>query len=232
MRTVAVCAPKGGSGKTTTTLLLAVHAANTHRMRVGIIDLNADQPSIANWLASRSAQKDLFTPELLEEIEDLVQDVKALAISGTYDLILIDTPPVIDDTAVIEGAVAVADAVLIPCRPSALDVGTMDAMVEICREHRKPFAFLLSDVTENWRGVNNAALEALTDMGGRSGRVMAARVTHKIAHVNAMTIGKTGPEIDPKLGPEIRTLWSEVAQLAGIETPEESGPSKKGRRRV
>jgi chromosome partitioning protein len=208
--------------------LLAVHAANTYRMRVGIIDLNADQPSIANWLASRSAQKDLFTPELLEEIEDLVQDVKALAFSDTYDLVLIDTPPVIDDTAVIEGAVAVADAVVIPCRPSALDVGTMDAMVEICKEHRKPFAFVLCDVTETWRGVNNSALEALTEIGP----VMAARITHKIAHVNAMTVGKTGPEIDEKLRPEVRALWAEVTRLASIETPEEGNPSKRGRRRV
>jgi chromosome partitioning protein len=202
-------------------------------MRVGIVDMNADQPSIANWLASRSAQKELFTPELIDEIEDLVQDVKALAFAKQYHLLLIDTPPVIDDTAIVDGAVVVADAVVIPCRPSALDVGTMDAMdamdamVEICKEHRKPFSFVLCDVTETWRAVNNSALEALADIGP----VMAARITHKVAHVNAMTIGKTGPEIDDKLRPEMRTLWAEVARLASIETPEEIDPSRKGRRR-
>jgi chromosome partitioning protein len=226
MRTVSVCAPKGGAGKTTTSLLLGVHAANALQMSVGLIDLNADQGNIANWLAVRSGN--LFGPKLIDDIEDLVTDVKALAFSKTYDLVIIDTPPVIDDTAIVEAAVVVADAVVIPCRPSVLDIGTMDAMVEICREHRKPFAFVLCDVTTNWHSLNDSAVEALTDIGP----VMAARITHKVAHVNAMTLGKTGPEIDDKLLPEIRALWSEVARLADIPAKAPPAkPAKKGRGR-
>ena len=145
MKTVAIAGTKGGCGKTTTTLLLAVHAASV-RLRVALFDMNADQPSISNWFLSRSAQGDLFMPELIE-VEDLSQDVKVLAHAARHDLLLIDTPPVVDDTAILEGVISVADAVVVPCRPSALDIGTMDAMVEVCQEHRKPFAFLMVDVT-------------------------------------------------------------------------------------
>src|SRR5215467_7639893 len=161
MRTVAICSPKGGNAKTHTTLLLAVHAASLG-LRVGIFDLNSDQPSLSNWMTSRlhhqKGQKDLFKQPEIIEIENLTRDVKVMAHAAKHDLLLIDTPPVIDDTAIIEGAVAVSNAVIVTCRPSVLDISTMDAMVEICKDYRKPFAFLLCDVTEEWAGINKKAI--------------------------------------------------------------------------
>jgi len=229
MRIVALCSPKGGNAKTHTTILLAVHAASLG-LRVGIFDLNSHQPSLSNWMTSRlHHQKGQRHPEIIE-VENLTRDVKVVAHAAQHDLLLIDTPPVIDDTAIVEGAVAVSNAVIVTCRPSMLDISTMDAMVEICKNYRKPFAFLLCDVTEEWAGINKKAIEALADLGP----VMAARITHKAAYVNALTVGKTGPEIDNRLKTEVAALWSEVARLAGLETPPEASAvvaTKRGRGR-
>jgi chromosome partitioning protein len=227
MRTIAIAGGKGGCGKTSAVLLLAVHAVVSLRMRVALMDANSDQPGIDQWLEARSAQGDLFAPELIE-IENLAQDVKVLAHAGAHDLLLIDCPPGIDDSGIMEAAVASSDCVIVPCRPSMLDVGTMDVMVEICREHNKPFAFLLSDVTETWKAINNTSIAALSDMGP----VLAARITHQPAYVNALTAGRVGFEINKALKPEVVALWSEVARLAKIDAPTKPAgtPLKRGRR--
>jgi chromosome partitioning protein len=221
MKTITIGGPKGGCGKTTTTLLLAVHACRAEQ-RVALFDMNADQGNIAQWAAARG---DLFGPAIIE-VENLTKDVQVLADGGDYDLLLIDTPPVIDEAAIVEAAVAVCDAVVIPVRPSILDIGAMPAMAEICTEHRKPFAFLLCDVTTNWTALNARSVASLTEIGP----VMAARISHRMQYVNALTIGRTGPEIDKELEHEVAALWSEVSRLAGIKATAVSTSAKKGRR--
>jgi chromosome partitioning protein len=220
MKTITIGGPKGGCGKTTTTLLLAVHACKLDQ-RVALFDMNADQGNIQQWAAARG---DLFGPTIIE-VENLAKDVQVLAEGGDYDLLVIDTPPVIDEAAIVEGAVAVSDAVVIPVRPSILDVGAMPAMAEICTEHKKPFAFLLCDVTTSWTALNARSVAALTELGP----VMAARISHRMQYVNALTIGRTGPEVAKELEHEVSALWSEVCRLANFK-PAPSGGSKKGRR--
>jgi chromosome partitioning protein len=221
MKTITIGGPKGGCGKTTTTLLLAVHACKAEQ-RVALFDMNADQGNIAQWSAARA---DLFGPDIIE-VENLAEDVQILAQDGKHDLLVIDTPPVIDEAAIVEAAVAICDAVVIPVRPSILDIGAMPAMAEICAEHRKPFAFLLCDVTTSWTALNARSVAALTEIGP----VMAARISHRMQYVNALTIGRTGPEIDKDLEHEVAALWSEISRLAGIKAAAGPTGAKKGRR--
>src|SRR6516165_10272856 len=145
MQTITVCALKGGSGKTTAVLLLAVHAHHLGK-RAAVIDMNADQGNIRQWQISRGK---LPGPEIIA-VETLTRDIKLLEHEG-FDYTFIDTPPGIDDSAIVESSVAASQAVLVPVRPSVLDLGTVDSIVEICNEHRKPFAFLLCDVTTQWK---------------------------------------------------------------------------------
>src|ERR1700680_1820941 len=126
MKTITIAAPKGGSGKTTATLLLAVHSHRLKR-RVAIFDMNADQGNLKQWSVSRG---DLSGPDIIE-VENLTKDVQVLEREG-YDLLFIDTPPGIDEAAIVKASIAVSNAVIIPVRPSILDIGTMDTIVEIC----------------------------------------------------------------------------------------------------
>jgi chromosome partitioning protein len=214
MKTITTAAPKGGSGKTTVTLLLAVHA-HQNKQRVAIFDMNADQGNIAQWYVSRGSRS---APDLIE-VENLTRDVRVLENEG-YDWLFINTPPGIDEAAIVEASVAVSDAVLVPVRPSIFDIGTMETLVEICEEHRKRFAFVLCDVTPAWKALNSTAAKELATMGGS---VLSARVPHRLAYVNALTRGRTGPEIDKDLADEVSALWAEVEQLVSV-------PVKKGRR--
>jgi hypothetical protein len=57
---------------------------------------------------------------------------------------------------------------------------------------------------------------------------MASRISHRMQYVNALTIGKTGPEIEKDLEHEVAALWSEVSRLAGIKVAPSA--TRKGRR--
>jgi len=134
--------------------------------------------------------------------------VQVLRHSNRFDWIFIDTPPL--DMDVIENAVVVADCVIVPVRTSSLDIGSIDALVEMCRDHHKPFKFLLSAVDAKFKKLTATALSALVE----DGDVFGTRVSYRLPYINAMTAGKVGPEIDKELKPEVDALWSEVQALA------------------
>jgi chromosome partitioning protein len=204
MKVCTVATPKGGSAKTTTVCLLAVRAMQDAK-NVCMIDLNADQGSLARWHANRGTP---MNPHLEHEVESIVGDVDAIRRSNMFDWLFIDTPP--HDMDIIEGAVMVADCVVIPVRASSLDLNSVQALVEICKEHSKPYKFLLSDLDAKFKKLNETALNALL----RDGEVFASVVNHRLDYVNAMTAGRTGPELNDELQPQITGLWQEVQTLA------------------
>ncbi|MCV0371744.1 AAA family ATPase [Filomicrobium sp.] len=219
MKVVTIAAPKGGATKTTTTTLLAVRAVQD-KQRVCLIDLNADQANLAQWHVTRGSPKN---PHLEEDIERITRDVGVIQKSGAFDWLFIDTPPL--DMDVIENAVLVADCVIVPVRASIFDVGAVDAVVEMCKRHKKPFAFLMSAVDTRFKDLNASALNALVN----DGPVLGTRISYRLPYINAATNGKTGPEIDKKLQTEVDSLWTEVRTLAGDETLK---TSKEKRRRM
>jgi chromosome partitioning protein len=152
MQIVTIANAKGGTCKTTTTALLAVRAMQDNR-RVVMVDLNADQANLLMWWLARGEPDN---PHLEREIKNLTRDVRTLAASNEFDLCLIDTPPL--DMDVIENCVVLADAVVVPVRTSIFDVGSVDAVVEMCHEHRKPFSFLMSAVDTRFKPLNAEAL--------------------------------------------------------------------------
>jgi hypothetical protein len=69
------------------------------------------------------------------------------------------------DLDVIEAAVAVADAVIIPVRASIFDIGAITFVVEMCKERRKPYAFVLSAVDNKMPKLTERAKAALISDG-------------------------------------------------------------------
>lgn len=114
MPVVAIINQKGGTGKAT----LATNLAWVLAEKGDVLLLDADpQASAQNWAAA-----DGTAPETLAIREigkgDLVRMVRS--ITAGYDWVIIDGPPGITKTSA--DAVRVADVVLIPAKPSPLDV--------------------------------------------------------------------------------------------------------------
>ena len=203
MRVITTALPKGGSGKTTCVTALAARAAKDSK-RVAMIDLNADQGNLSQWWIVRGEPKN---PRLFADPGNLKEDIALLRKDG-WDWLFIDTPP--SGMRLIEMAVLVADAVIIPVRASIFDVACINAILEMCRDHRKPYSFLRAAVDNRFKNLNREALAQLTHRGP----VFGTSMSYRLAWINALTIGKTGPEIDKGLIPEIDALWSEVQRLA------------------
>jgi len=100
--------------------------------------------------------------------------------------------------------------VLVPIRCGFFDVMAVQTVIEMCREHRREFAFALNAVDNRFDTLTKQTLIAIDGLGP----LLKAQVSYRKNYVAALAIGKTGPEIDRNLKPEIDELWAEVEALA------------------
>lgn len=210
MKTITVASAKGGTGKSTITALLAVRASQD-TPRVAMMDLNFDQGSLTQWWTMRGEPD---SPKLIDEsdVEKIPRDVKKLA--GAYDWLFIDTPPF--DMDVIEQAIAVADAVVVPVKAGFFDIMASQSVVEMCRERRKPFSLLLNAVDTKFKVLTRQAKVAFVDVGP----MFASQIDHRLPYIQALSKGKTGGEIDKAAREEVDGLWAEVRRLAEKGRPQ------------
>lgn len=123
-RAIAIIGQKGGTGKTTTTVELAVTAANAGET-VAVIDLDP-QANAANWKDRREADNPYVVatpPGRLKQTIDAARTAEA-------DLAIIDTAGKAYDLAI--AAARHADLVLIPCHGQIYDMETLPAVRDTC----------------------------------------------------------------------------------------------------
>lgn len=127
---IAFVAQKGGAGKTS----LCCHWA--HQVELGggralIIDLDSAQFASHAWWFDRAAHGRRATPECvrLENPKRLGAEI-ARARDAGFDVVCIDTTPTYDH--VIVAAVEHADWVVVPVRPSGLDVRLVGETAGLC----------------------------------------------------------------------------------------------------
>ena len=119
MKTVAFAAQKGGVGKTTIAVNFAVASA-VRGLKVALYDLDGQESATA-WSERRQAE-DLHVEPLSSR--RLPDGITAAELQG-FDLVVIDTPPAQGDQA--HTAAELADLVLVPCRPSLVDLDAIKA---------------------------------------------------------------------------------------------------------
>jgi chromosome partitioning protein len=200
VKVVVLASAKGGSSKTTLVAHAGIAAELAGAGRVVLLDLDP-QGSLAAWWNSREADTPAFAPATLAE---LPERLSALAEAG-YALAVLDTPPAM--TAAIRAVVERADLVVIPVRPSPHDLRSVGATVEIAREAKRPFLFVVTQAKAN-AGLTVQAVAALSEHGRVSPTIMHDRVSY----ASAMVDGRTVLETDPR-GPaaaEMTGLWKFV----------------------
>ena len=204
MKTLAILSRKGGAGKTTVALHLAV-AAQAGR-RVALVDMDP-QRSAADWWRSRQAN----TPELVEvEPGNLAAVVKAAAADGV-ELLVVDTRPSAEADA-LEAAKA-ADLALVVVKPSILDLRAVAATVETVGKARTPTAILINQAPPA-RGSAEVSIvtEALAALEGY-GLPIAPVILHaRAAYHTALIDGRAVNELEPhgKATAEVEQLWRYV----------------------
>ena len=111
MTNVIVANVKGGVGKTTTSVYLAAAAVERGHDPVLLVDADR-QASLAEWLEARPVDG-------VSVVEAPSERTLTRAISRRNGLAIVDTPP--GDQRLLESAVALADAVVIPTRAGGVE---------------------------------------------------------------------------------------------------------------
>jgi len=117
MRVWTVLSQKGGSGKTTLVLHLAMAAIDAGNA-VSIIDLDT-QRSAEKWGDLRRRETKKSAPAIVHGLHHDIDRMIEAAQGAENDLVLIDTPPATNNTTLRAGGVA--DMIIVPTRTSTLD---------------------------------------------------------------------------------------------------------------
>jgi chromosome partitioning protein len=205
MQTIALIAQKGGTGKTTLALSLAV-AASQAGQTVAVIDLDP-QASAGNW-ADRRVAKD--APAVVSAHVPRLQGVIDTARQNGVDLLVIDTPGKSEQAAL--AAAKVADLVLVPCRPQIYDIETLAATKEIIDlAGGKPAFVVLNAIPPQGRR-HEEAKAAIQDLGLT---VCPAVLVQRAAFGDAPNAGQSASEYEPggKAAQEIEQVYKFASEL-------------------
>jgi len=218
MRTVAVISQKGGAGKTTLALHIAVAAEQAGYSTV-LLDMDP-QGTAEAWSEWRKEAPPVVIPAKTATLTRTLE--KAAAHGG--DLVIIDTPPLAEAEA--RAAAKIADLVLVPCRPNAFDIHSIRTTTDLTHFAAKPaFAVFNAGPVAAARLYAETA-ELVTEIGLR---VVPARLSERAAFRHATGSGQVAQEIEPegKAAAEITTLWHWICQQVNMPAREHGNMAAK-----
>ena len=204
MHVIAVIAQKGGTGKTTLALSLAVEAIRQGKT-AAVIDLDP-QATATNWGDRREAE----APVIVSAQPGRLRHVLDAARQQGADIVLIDTPARSEQAAL--EAAKVAGLILIPCRPAIYDLETVATTAELVGyAGGRPMAVILNGVPS--RGTKRE--QAADVIRGLTLPVCPASFGYRAAFNDAGALGLTAAEFDPagKAAQEIELVYKFVSKL-------------------
>lgn len=235
MRVLSIVSTKGGVGKTTLAVHLAV-AAHTTGERVLLLDLDQQGSAVQWWkdrertMLERGGGEGATFDVRRAAADRLPNEVKAAERNG-FTLVIIDTPPHADFPAA--RAVEVADLVLMPSRPGYFDLHAAKATIALVRDLRKTAFFVMNQVLHNSQ---QSGADASAFLEAKGVKKAPLSITLLQPYVRALRDGLTAPEILPegRQAEEIGDLWRwtsaqlDVARLQRTRADEPEAPSVLG----
>jgi chromosome partitioning protein len=202
VKVLAIVGQKGGNGKTTTALGLAVAASLAGRA-AAIIDLDP-QATATKWSDRRADE----TPAVVScQVSRLAQVLAAAEKQGAQ-LAIIDTPGKSTDALI--AAAKAADFVLMPIQPQLFDIETLGSLKDVLTLAGNPRAAVLVNRAPV-QGKRHAETQEAAAAQGFT--VCPVVVFSRAAHGDAGNTGKTAAEYDPKgkAAQEITELYDYMA---------------------
>lgn len=197
MKVITLVTQKGGSGKTTLCVSLAV-AAQEAGHTVCILEMDR-QATASQWAQARKGEP----PEVAQVAADRIETTLEKVRGGEFDYVFIDTPGI--DSPGTNAAIRHADLCIIPCRPTPADLRAIGPTLSTIHRLEKQFAFVLNQTPPKSYRVRDTA-EGLKVMG----LLAEVNIVMRNDHQDAMGTGQGVTEMNPT-GPaatEIRALWS------------------------
>ncbi len=191
---IALLAEKGGSGKSTIATNLAWALHEDHRTL--LVDADPQQTAL-DW---SSISDD--GPPTVKVGDGAVSDIPRIA--SDYDYVVVDGAPRLTDLT--KQAARTADLVVIPVHPSAADIWSSEAIIDVCEQFGTDAAFCIS------RGIVGSTL---TDSAREALETFDIPVLEgtrqRVSYVRALNTGSSVLESsDEAAAAEIRQLTNDL----------------------
>jgi len=202
MKKIAILSQKGGAGKTTLAVHLAV-AAELDGKSTAVIDLDP-QASASAWGDSRDDE----TPVVVSGQAARLNHMLEVAEEAGADLVIIDTAPHSENASL--QAARIADYILIPCRPAILDLRAIGFTVDVVNLAKKPASIVLNAVPAQGSIAHDAA-KAVEPYGIE---IAPIKLVQRVAYQHSLTAGLTAQEYEPsgKAAFELQKLYEWTAK--------------------
>jgi len=206
MKTLAVLSRKGGTGKTTLAIHLAVAAERAGHTTI-LIDLDP-QASAAKWNDEREGD----SPFVLTAPPSRLKEVLAKAADSGVTLAILDTAPH-TETAALDAANA-AQMALIPCKPALIDLHAITSTINVVRLADVPARIVFNAVPA--RG--DRAAQAREAVKVFEVPCAPCEIGNRIAFSDAYGAGLTAQEYEPrgKASREIKDLYTYISAEMGV----------------
>ena len=207
MYVIAVIAEKGGAGKTTLSLDLAVTAVKKGH-KAAVLDVDP-QATASKWTDRRSDEFPWVVPTHSVRLAAAIDQARGQGI----DFIIIDTPPHSSTDAA--EAARRADIVVSPVEPHIYGLETVAKLADLLRVAGNPPAFFVINKapTQGTEGVSAA------EYIKKQGLAVCPVIIHaRAAHRHAGNVGKVAAEYDRKSEAAQETLKLYTYTLQQIDT--------------
>jgi chromosome partitioning protein len=210
---VSVGNQKGGAGKTTVSMNLAGYLAKSYSVLVVDAD---EQASATKWAAQAENPPFPATVVGLAAAGGKIHR-ELVRLGANYDFVIVDCPPSIKSPAP-QSAFLVSDLVLIPTRPSILDIWEVQATLDLVEKARTineaVKAALVVNALQPQTQLGRDSLEALA---GFAVHLTKQTLHHRTAYAQSAVVGGTVADISGAKAAqgEMDALCAEVLALLG-----------------
>ena len=190
-KVITISQQKGGTGKTTLAVHLAMAFIKYHNLKVAIIDTDP-QGSLGKWFMIRS-EKNVSNENLTFKTASLWgAQYESKTLKNDHDIVVIDTPPKIESDA--RPAIEAADLVLIPMAASHVDFWATGAIVEIAKKANKKILVQINRSSQRSKLINKTN-EFIKSLDLSSTKTI---IGNRQIYTSAMGEGKTAVEKQKK----------------------------------
>lgn len=214
---IAFAGQKGGIGKSTTAISVAV-AAHERGMRVLLVD--ADPQGTARTWADVAAENGHTTPTVIAMGATMHKAGQLTSIASGCDLVVIDCPPRHGDVQ--RSALMVADVAVLPCGPSAADAWALATALDVVKEARTLRDDLKACILITRKQRGTAIAKSARRLMESSGfPVLFTELGQRIAYQEAIAAGRGPTSFSPRDAASLE-VFSLLDELRSLENGEEA----------
>ena len=207
-KVITVAQQKGGSGKTTIAVNLAVAFAQAGHS-VALLDTDP-QGSLGRWFMARRDR--MGEPGMeLSTASAWGVSYECEKLKKVHDFVIVDTPPKVD--ADLRPALREADLILIPVASSHVDLWATEGVLDLAARERKPVTIVLNRAKVGTRLGEQVAQAAAT----LTADLMGAQLANRVVYAETLGLGLGAGEAAK--GParaEVDALAAEVLARLGL----------------